>query len=102
MTWAVFSLMVFAAGVGRAAADSARYTLRFAGIANVALLENGRWVERKEVTVYAWDAGTDSGLTYTAPDQETLPREKVRLNDSPHFMTGGRRIPVGTITLSKQ
>ena len=52
--------------------------------------------------MYAWDAGTDSGVTYLAEDRDTQPREKVRLNDSAHFQPGGQRIPVGTITFIRQ
>lgn len=41
-------------------------------------LENGQWIESKEINLYPYDAGTDSGATYTSPDQPTLPLEAIR------------------------
>lgn len=73
----------------------------FAGAASVNLIENNQWVETKTVTVYAWDAGTDDGTTYTAPDKESQPHRAVQLNDAPHFMKGGKRISVGTFTFTR-
>ncbi|MBH8557465.1 spondin domain-containing protein [Hymenobacter negativus] len=34
---------------------------------------NGQWVTQRRVPARAYDAGTDSGPTFTAPDQATLP-----------------------------
>ena len=34
---------------------------------------NGQWVEQRTVPARAYDAGTDSGPTFTAPDQATMP-----------------------------
>jgi hypothetical protein len=69
----------------------------FAGAANVELIENGRWVTHKRVILYAWDAGTDSGTTYQAADDDTVPRDRVRMNKSPHFQRDERPVPVGTL-----
>jgi hypothetical protein len=74
----------------------------FAGVGGLSLKENGKWVERKVIQVYAWDAGTDSGATFLAPDLETKPREPVRLVDSPLFVANGKRPPMGTFTFVKQ
>lgn len=41
-------------------------------------LANGQWVEQKEVNLYPYDAGTDSGASYTSPDQPTRPQESIR------------------------
>lgn len=51
----------------------------FVGVSDLELcLENGQWIEEKIVNLYPYDAGTDSGATYTSPDQPTLPREAIR------------------------
>jgi hypothetical protein len=51
----------------------------FVGVSDLELcLENGQWIENKEINLYPYDAGTDSGATYTAPDQPTLPLEAIR------------------------
>lgn len=34
---------------------------------------NGQWLEQRTVPARAYDAGTDSGPTFTAPDQVTMP-----------------------------
>lgn len=73
----------------------------FTGVSAVALFAKGRWVARKTLTLYAWDAGTDDGTTYLAPDKESKPHVGVRLNDSKHFMRAGRRVAVGTVTFER-
>lgn len=39
---------------------------------------HGQWIEHKEINLYPYDAGTDSGPTYTSPDQPTYPAEAIR------------------------
>jgi hypothetical protein len=73
----------------------------FAGAADMSLRENGAWVSRKEVTLYAWDAGTDNGTTYKADDADTQPRAAVSPNRSAHFVTSGSAIPVGKLVFEK-
>lgn len=36
------------------------------------------WVRRLEADLVPWDAGTDGGVTYEAPNQPTVPQEKIR------------------------
>jgi hypothetical protein len=71
----------------------------FAG-ASVELMEEGEWAAKKTVTVFAWDAGTDVGTTYRAPDADS--KEKVTLNGAPHFSKESQPIPVGTFTFVRQ
>lgn len=73
----------------------------FAGAADVELRENGAWVDQKTVTLYAWDAGTDNGLTYKAPDADAMPRGMISPNGSAHFEADGKPIPVATITFTR-
>lgn len=35
------------------------------------------WATQRVVNLYLWDAGTDSGATFTAPDLPTRPQEKI-------------------------
>ena len=46
----------------------------FVGVRGLPLLEKGRWVARKSVTLFPYDAGTDSGATFLAADEVTQPR----------------------------
>jgi hypothetical protein len=73
----------------------------FAGVRNVRLFKDGKWVMRRTLTVYAYDAGTDDGRTYQAADKESRPWKAVRLNDSRHFKKNGQRIAVGTLTFER-
>lgn len=51
----------------------------FAVLKGENLLANGQWVAQRTVPARAYDAGTDSGPTFTAPDQPTTPAEPIRL-----------------------
>lgn len=69
----------------------------FVGTRGVSLLERGRWLERKVVTLYAYDAGTDSGSTFRSPDQPTLPPEPIARIEG--FPFDG--VPIGTLTFER-
>ena len=73
----------------------------FTGVSRVNLRKDGRWVSQVKLKLYAWDAGTDSGTTYAAPDADTMPRQSIRLNASPQFKGAGGLTPVGTITFTR-
>jgi Spondin_N len=70
--------------------------------ADVALFENGAWVARKTVVLEAWDAGTDSASSYRALDADAQPRTPIRLNELPYFVKDGKRVPVGSVTFTRQ
>jgi hypothetical protein len=70
--------------------------------ADVALFENGAWVERKTVTLEAWDVGTDSARSYRALDADTQPRAPIQRSTLPYFVTEGRSVPVGSVTFVRQ
>jgi Spondin_N len=73
----------------------------FTGAADVRLLENGAWIAEKTLALEAWDAGTDSGATYKAPDVDTTPRGTVRRLDSPPFLVAGKSVPVGIVRFER-
>lgn len=50
----------------------------FAALEGESLLVGGQWVAERTVPALAYDAGTDSGPTFTAPDQPTVPAERIR------------------------
>ena len=70
--------------------------------ADVQLLENGAWIAEKTLVLEAWDVGTDSATTYRALDDDTQPREPIRLNTVPYFVQNGKRVPVGKVTFTRQ
>ncbi len=73
----------------------------FVGVSGLDLREGGAWVAERVVELYAYDAGTDSGASYTSPNQNTNPAEAiVRLEESP-FVVGGALTPLGTFTFQR-
>ncbi len=70
----------------------------FTGVAGLMLLRKGQWVAGLTVPLWAWDAGTDSGATFTAKNQDTQPRESVRLIAAPHFLAAGGLRAVGSVS----
>ncbi len=71
----------------------------FVGTQSVSLLENGEWVDDLVFPLYAYDAGTDSGTSFTSPNQDTNPQEPIALiTGGPFFGT----VPLGTFTFTRQ
>lgn len=51
----------------------------FVGVSDLELCQtNGHWIDNRTINLYPFDAGTDSGATYTASDQPTIPQEAIR------------------------
>ena len=40
-------------------------------------LANCTWLDKKELFLYPWDAGVDSGISYESPDHPTEPQEPI-------------------------
>lgn len=74
----------------------------FVGVSDLSLLENGDWVQELVVELHAYDAGTDSGVTYAARDRDTVPREPIARLDGPPLASNGTVPPVGTFTFRRQ
>jgi hypothetical protein len=71
----------------------------FVGVTGLDLRDaNGAWREEVVVPLYVYDAGTDSGTTYTAPDEDTVPPEPIAQHTDPPFLVKGSVPPVGTFT----
>jgi hypothetical protein len=73
----------------------------FTGAAGVELFKDGAWVDRAEVMLWPWDAGTDSGATWTGENVETQPHESVRLLTAPYFFGPEGLKPLGTATFTR-
>lgn len=71
----------------------------FAGVSGLSLLDgNGQWIEELTVTLYPLDAGSDSGSYYTAPNQDTSPKEAI---SSLQGVAPFSNAPVGTFTFTR-
>lgn len=74
----------------------------FTGAASVPLFVDGQWVDQVTVPLWAWDAGSDDGVTWTAENDETQPRESIRLSTAPYFLRPDGLTPLGTATFTRQ
>ena len=68
----------------------------FTGASDVNLAENGGWITRRSVTLYAYDSGGDDGTTYKARDKDTDPKKPTTRAANRHFVVHGRVKPVAT------
>jgi hypothetical protein len=73
----------------------------FVGVSGLPLFENGAWTEQRVIELRPWDAGTDSGVTFRAEDQETRPRQPISLISTPPLAVGGAVTPLGTFTFTR-
>lgn len=69
----------------------------FVGVSGLDLRAGSTWLPEVTVVLWPYDAGTDSGVSYDAPDQPTNPHEPIALIvDGPL----GNGVPLGTFTFS--
>jgi spondin N len=73
----------------------------FVGVSGLSLIENGDWVAERVVVLQPWDAGTDSGHTFSAADVKTSPPEPIHLIASGPLVVGASVPPVGTFTFRR-
>lgn len=74
----------------------------FTGLSAVDLSDGeAGWRDRAEYTLWVWDAGTDNGEVYEAPNSDTQPRQSVRLLASPHVVQADRLVPAGRAVFTK-
>jgi len=68
----------------------------FVGVHGMSLLVDGRWADDVTVELFPYDAGTDSGANFTAPNAATTPPVPVfRITGAP-LAVGGEVAPFGT------
>jgi len=73
----------------------------FVGVTGLPMFENNAWTEQRVVQLAPWDAGTDSGATFRAPDFDTRPRQPISLIATPPLAVNGSVIPLGTFTFTR-
>jgi hypothetical protein len=70
----------------------------FVGVAGLDLMDGGAWASEVVVPLLAWDAGTDFGATFTAPDIDAVPQVPIAPITSGPIGTG---VPLGTFTFTR-
>jgi hypothetical protein len=74
----------------------------FTGASDVNLANDGAWITRRTVTLYAYDSGGDDGTTYNAKDKDTNPKKPTARAATRHFVIRGRVKPVATVTFVRK
>jgi hypothetical protein len=74
----------------------------FTGLSAVPLRDNTGWIETVRVPLWVWDAGADSGSSFTSANEGTQPRESVRLLTHPAFLRSDGLRPIGWEILTRQ
>ena len=71
----------------------------FVGVTGLSLRDDdGNWIGEREVVLYPYDAGTDSGPNYTSANDDTRPKEPI------HSLRGENPFsdePIGTFTFTR-
>ncbi|KAG9338548.1 hypothetical protein JZ751_025604 [Albula glossodonta] len=90
--YGVFSAPAVVGGTGQTSSEFEVYTRHsflsfivrivpspdwFVGVDSINLCEGGHWRENVSLDLFPFDAGTDSGFTFSSPNFETIPQEKV-------------------------
>lgn len=73
----------------------------FVGVDSLSLVEGGDWAAVKSVTLYPWDAGTDSGESYASPDAATQPPQPIHVLQGHPVALGGTVLPFGSFTFRR-
>jgi len=73
----------------------------FVGVSGLSLIEGGAWVEEKRVLLHPYDAGTDSGVTFTSADLATQPRDAIRRIDMGPLVEAAAVPHLGTFTFRR-
>jgi hypothetical protein len=69
----------------------------FVGVHGLSLVAGQWWIPEIVVDLLAYDAGTDDGVTFTSPNQDTDPPEPISLQEFP--LEPG--VPVGRFTIRR-
>jgi hypothetical protein len=73
----------------------------FVGVSALSLFEDGGWVDQKAVELFPYDAGTDSGTSYTSPDLATENPEAIFRIETDPLVVDGDVPPLGTFTFTR-
>lgn len=74
----------------------------FTGVSRVRLYDDGKWLDSVELPLWVWDAGTDSGVSFISKNDDTQPRESIRLLSSQHFLNREGLIRFGTVSIKRK
>jgi hypothetical protein len=73
----------------------------FVGVSGLSLFGDEGWIEELVVDLYPYDAGTDSGSSYTSPNEPTEVREGIYLIETDPFLVEGEVSPLGAFSFTR-
>jgi hypothetical protein len=73
----------------------------FVGVSGMSLYGEKGWIEERIVDLYPYDAGTDSGESYTSPNEPTEVREGIHAIEAHPFLVEGRVPPLGVFRFTR-
>lgn len=73
----------------------------FVGVSGYPLFMDNQWVGEISIPLNPYDAGTDSGTTYTSPDDDTVPHGAITQIHGYPFQSGLSQPPLGTFTFRR-
>lgn len=71
------------------------------GVDSLNLYEDGAFVNEKTVVLYGYDAGTDSGTTYSSPNDPTDPPVSIFKIEGYPFLHEDGLVQIGIFTFPK-
>jgi len=73
----------------------------FIGTSAYNLMPNGNWIDNATIILYAYDAGTDSGTSYTSANADSNPQQVIsQINGAP-FLVNSSLVPVGELVITR-
>lgn len=73
----------------------------FVGVSGLSLYEDGKWLEQKVVELFPYDAGTDSGGSYSSRNEPMSTPGAIRRIETEPLLIDGSVPPLGTFTFSR-
>jgi hypothetical protein len=73
----------------------------FVGVTGLSLHGDEGWIEERVVKLYPYDAGTDSGRSYTSPDEPTEEREGIYRIETGPLLVEGEVPPLGVFRFAR-
>lgn len=73
----------------------------FVGVVDVPLFEDAAWIERVELDLTPWDAGTDSGAEFTSDNADTQPRQAISAPGDPIYVEASAEGRFGHVLIER-
>lgn len=73
----------------------------FVGVSSLPLFSDGQWLQRMVVSLQPYDAGTDSGISFLSPNDDTQPQQPIQELTGAPFLNQDEVLALGTFTFTR-